>query len=67
MMKPDGQFQKSSFSTEYGGTCVEIALDENSVRVRDTKDREGGTLAFTHSEWNAFISGAKAGEFDLPK
>jgi hypothetical protein len=36
------------------------------VAVRDTKDRDGGTLILTHSAWTAFLTGAEAGEFDLP-
>jgi hypothetical protein len=27
--------------------------------------RDGGTLIFTRAEWDAFIGGAKDGEFDL--
>jgi len=37
------------------------------VQVRDTKNREGGTQAYTDHEWRAFIAGAKRGEFDLPE
>lgn len=37
----------------------------NGVAVRDTKNPDGGTLIFTRAEWDAFIGGAKDGEFDL--
>ena len=58
-------WQKSSMST-YNGSCLEIArLLEDWVGVRDTKDKGSGpVLIFSQSEWNAFLSGAKAGEFD---
>jgi hypothetical protein len=58
-------WRKSSLST-YNGNCVEIArLPRDRVGVRDTKDHGAGpVLAFTQDEWSAFLSGAKAGEFD---
>jgi hypothetical protein len=57
---------KSSFST-YNGTCVEIAqLSNNRVGMRDTKDHGSGpVLTFSQREWNAFLAGAKAGEFNF--
>jgi len=47
------------------GNCVEVAVVDDAVGVRDTKDRSGPVLVFTASEWRAFIAGAKDGEFDL--
>ncbi|MER6950109.1 DUF397 domain-containing protein [Nonomuraea sp. NPDC000554] len=35
------------------------------VAVRDSKDPDGPKLFFTPAEWNAFLDGAKADEFDL--
>lgn len=56
---------KSSMSA-YNGSCFEIArLVDDQVGVRDTKDRGSGpVLIFNRSEWDAFLAGAKAGEFD---
>jgi hypothetical protein len=34
------------------------------VAVRDTKNRDGGTLIFTDAESAAFVGGVKDGEFD---
>jgi hypothetical protein len=56
---------KSSRSGEQGA-CVEVAVVAEGVAVRDTKNRDGGTLEFTHTEWAAFIDGLKVGTFDLP-
>jgi len=58
-------WRKSSVSA-YNGSCFEIArLLEDRVGVRDTKDKGSGpVLIFNQSEWNAFLLGAKAGEFD---
>jgi uncharacterized protein DUF397 len=47
------------------GNCVEVAVVDDSVAVRDTKNREGGMLVFSAAEWSAFLSGARNGEFDL--
>ncbi len=60
----DMPFRKSSFSKCDGG-CVEIGVMEGLVRVRDTKDRDGGLLTFNAMEWDAFLRGVKAGEFDF--
>jgi hypothetical protein len=35
------------------------------VGVRDTKDRDAGTLVFTLNEWQTFLAGVRDGEFDL--
>jgi hypothetical protein len=41
------------------GNCVEVADATRVVLVRDTKDREGGTLAFTADAWQRFTGGLK--------
>lgn len=58
-------WRKSSISA-YNGSCFEVArLLKDQVGVRDTKDNGSGpVLIFNQSEWNAFLAGAKAGEFD---
>jgi hypothetical protein len=57
-------WRKSSRSGS-NGACVEVRDQGAAVQVRDSKDREGPVLAFTAAEWEAFIGGAKDGEFDL--
>jgi Domain of unknown function (DUF397) len=47
------------------GNCVEVAIGDDTVAVRDTKDRSGPVLFFTAEQWRAFVAGAKDGEFDL--
>jgi hypothetical protein len=47
--------------------CVEVAVVDGEVGIRDSKDRNGPVLIFTASEWDAFIAGARDGEFELPR
>jgi len=57
------RWRTSSFSSDQGGECVEVAdLDGRHV-VRDSKDPTGPTLTFTTTEWVAFTAGVRAGEF----
>jgi len=50
------------------GNCVEVAhLPGGGVALRDTKDRSKAAHVYTRSEWEAFLVGAKNGEFDLPR
>jgi hypothetical protein len=55
-----------SSASGYNGNCVEVShLRHGLVAVRDTKDRASGpALIFTRPEWDAFLAGAKDGEFD---
>ncbi len=50
------RWRKSTYSGSNGGSCVEVADNLTGVvLVRDTKDREGGTLAFTPISWANFV------------
>jgi Domain of unknown function (DUF397) len=46
--------------------CVEVALLDGKVAVRDAKDKASPILLFSAREWEAFTGGVRAGEFDLP-
>jgi hypothetical protein len=48
-----GGWRKSTYSGSNGGDCVEVAAD-GQIRVRDTTDRDGGTLSFSADAWQAF-------------
>lgn len=61
------EFHKSSFSSN-NGSCVETSnctCEGTNILVRDSKDKSGPVLTFTPAEWEAFVKGVKAGEFDL--
>jgi hypothetical protein len=59
-------WRKSSRSV--GGSeqtnCVEVAELPDRVAMRDSKDPAGPVLAFTSTEWRAFLGGIQTGEFD---
>jgi len=60
------RWKKSSRSNGNGGNnCVEVALLDDGAAVRHSKDPHGPALVFTTAEWDAFVGGAKDGEFDI--
>jgi hypothetical protein len=60
----DQTWRKSTRSGD-NGACVEVRRVGDTIEVRDTKDRSKPSHVFTTAEWDAFIGGAKDGEFDL--
>ena len=55
---------KSSLSFS-NSNCVEVAnLPGGQVGVRHSKHTEGQVLQFTPDEWQAFLGGARNGDFD---
>jgi uncharacterized protein DUF397 len=48
-------WRKSSYSSNGGATCVEVAAD-GAVMVRDTTNRDGGALAFSAGAWQSFTA-----------
>ncbi|MBV2153347.1 DUF397 domain-containing protein [Kitasatospora sp. SUK 42] len=53
---------KSSYSTNEGGQCVEVAETPGVVHVRDSKDKSGPQLAFEPAAWEAFVTFAATAE-----
>lgn len=53
-----GAWRKSSFSGGANGNCVEVGNDSDAsiVAVRDTTNRDGGTLEFSASTWAEFVA-----------
>jgi hypothetical protein len=55
----DPRWRKSTRSSGNGGACVEVGHAARAVLVRDTTDRDGGTLTFTAETWAAFTAAIK--------
>jgi hypothetical protein len=54
----NGTWRKSTKSGNTGN-CLEAGVSNGGVVVRDTKDREKGTLAFTSDAWQQFTNSLK--------
>ena len=56
-------WRKSTYSGD--SSCVEFApVADGTVALRDSKNPGADALVFTRAEIDAFLQGAKAGEFD---
>jgi hypothetical protein len=49
-------WRKSSHSANGGQDCVEAASASGAVLIRDTTDRDGGTLSFPSATWQSFTN-----------
>lgn len=48
-----------------GGTnCIRVARRNDVIVFSDSKDPTGPVLSYTRQEFDAFLDGAKGGEFD---
>jgi hypothetical protein len=54
-------WRKSSASDS--DDCVEVAITEGMIMVRDSKNRHGGQLAFSSNGWGAFLAAVRQ---DIP-
>ena len=59
------EWRKASYSSSNGGACVEVALTQHVVAVRDSKDPSGPVLVVAPAQWDAFAAGVKDGAFNL--
>lgn len=46
---------KSSYSGSAGDDCVEVAVTEQAIHVRDSKDATRPPLAVGHDGWARFV------------
>ncbi|WP_043266373.1 DUF397 domain-containing protein [Streptomyces sp. CT34] len=46
---------KSSYSSEEGGECVEVAPDVTGMHIRDSKDITRSALTASPVAWAAFV------------
>ncbi|MET8410846.1 DUF397 domain-containing protein [Streptomyces sp. NPDC005195] len=54
------KWYKSSYSTNDGPECVEVAAASHTVHIRDSKNIDGPLLGFTPDHWTAFVTFAVA-------
>lgn len=58
-------WHKATFSGGANSGCVEVGTIPGYYGVRDTKLGDASpVLAFNPVEWQAFVAGVRAGEFD---
>jgi hypothetical protein len=57
MDKGYDDWRKATYSNG-SGSCVEVASAAGHVAVRDTTDRDGGTLTFSDGAWRTFLQAA---------
>ncbi|MCU7728783.1 DUF397 domain-containing protein [Actinoplanes sp. KI2] len=62
MARPTTEWRKSTFCST--GACVEVAFDGDSVAVRDGKNPKREAIRVTRAQWNDFVRGVQAHEFD---
>ena len=70
MPHPKGAFDTSravwqSAPGDGGDSRVEVAFVDDLIGLRNGADPESPVLVFTQAEWDAFVAGAKDGEFDV--
>jgi hypothetical protein len=49
-------WRKSSYSGTSDNSCVEVAFVADAVGVRDSKNTQGPTLAFSPAAWRGFVT-----------
>ncbi|MCC3764364.1 DUF397 domain-containing protein [Glycomyces sp. TRM65418] len=62
------RWKVSTRSTNNGGQCVEagpLADGSGRIAVRHSHHPDGSVIVYTRAEWDAFLAGAKDGEFDF--
>ncbi|MEV8601605.1 DUF397 domain-containing protein [Streptomyces griseoviridis] len=61
-MTPALNWFKSSYSSNDGPACVEVAVApaDATIHVRDSKHWQGAQLSFTERSWTGFIQSCSA-------
>lgn len=55
---------RAQWQSPVGGGSVQVAFVDDLIGMRNGDDPDGPVLIFTEDEWDAFVLGAKDGEFD---
>jgi len=46
------------------GACVQVAVDDHSILIGNSRQPSGPVLEYTPDEWRYFVTGIKNGDFD---
>jgi hypothetical protein len=46
---------KSSYSSNEGGNCIEVATQPTTIHIRDSKNPTGPTLTLAPTTWTEFL------------
>ncbi|MFE1308946.1 DUF397 domain-containing protein [Streptomyces sp. NPDC058755] len=46
---------KSSYSSNDGPDCVEVAITPATIHIRDSKSKDGAQLAVSGTSWTEFL------------
>ncbi|MCI3273336.1 DUF397 domain-containing protein [Streptomyces cylindrosporus] len=49
-------WRKSSYSSNEGGECLEVAPTLTTIHIRDSKATDGPVLTVTPATWNRFLA-----------
>jgi hypothetical protein len=63
-MTPESQQWRRASRCGANG-CVEVAVQGDQVRVRQSRHPDGPSLEYSRAEWQRFIRYVKAGNLDL--
>ncbi|WP_330332327.1 DUF397 domain-containing protein [Streptomyces sp. NBC_00536] len=55
MTASSSKWFKSSYSTNDGPDCVEVAVSPEAILIRDSKDVERAHLAVAPATWTGFV------------
>lgn len=58
-MANEPTWRVATYTGSNGGNCVEVGDANHAILVRDSKDRIGGSLAFTTAAWQSFANSLK--------
>lgn len=58
-MANEPTWRVATYTGSNGGNCVEVGGTNRTILVRDTKDRDGGTLTIPAAAWQSFANSLK--------
>ena len=61
-----GRWRKSSHSAVDNDDCVDVAVGDDVVAIRDSKDSVGPILMFPSATWSTFVAALKYGMVGQP-